>query len=250
MIRKLVCLSVTLTLATALFAQPDKPNKVDATPAPASAASSEVEGLKLPKSFSVPHDEGFVTITAECKGQVQWLILTANPVRIKYKATANPPEVDIAIPPVECVLSVFAVAVIDGKITPFVRTDITVTGPRGPPGPGPGPGPGPKPPILPPGTKLHVTVVEDPAKRTVAITNVVESAKVIAELRQDGHVYRVYSVRDPEVVKKRLDQFVAKAGGVPALIIQTDDGIVQRAIPLPTSADELLTTVRDLVGKK
>jgi len=165
--------------------------------------------------------------------------------RAQKRWARDAPELDLAIPPQSCVISVFAVAVVDGKLTPFARTDVTVLGPKKP-APKPDPGPGP---VIPAGARLHITIVEDPTKRTPELAKLLTSATLLQEIRKAGHVFRVYSHRDPEVVLKKLDQFVAKAGGAPALIIQTDDGVVHRSVPVPGNETAFLDVIKGIFNR-
>ena len=72
-----------------------------------SKSSNEVAGLKLPASATVQHDEGFITITADCKGDVRWLVLSTA-ARVKYKVV-KATEIIVAVPIHEAIVTIYAV---------------------------------------------------------------------------------------------------------------------------------------------
>ncbi len=74
------------------------------------------------------------------------------------------------------------------------------------------------------------------------------SPTLFPKLRQLGHVPRVYATADPQVKEKRLDGFVAKAGGAPALLVQTDNGQVVLSIPAPKTEADVLSVISKLQG--
>jgi hypothetical protein len=214
---------------------------------PPQASSPKVEGLELsPADPKVASDEGFLTITATTKGKVQFLVLGTS----KVKAAVSGNTVVVSIPPAGGQIAVFAVAVIDGQMTEFARTMITV----GTPDPAPEPKPDPKPdptPVPKVNGRLHVTLVSDPQKPTADVQRLVGSKTLRDALAKSGHIWRDLDVSDPQLKTKRLDGFV-RDQGAPCLLLQTDDGKLWpegKAIPVPTSEQALLDLVKQLTGK-
>ncbi len=195
--------------------------------APKAASANEVAGLKLPEPKSVEYDEGFVTLEAECKGTVQWLVLSTS-VKVKYKVNKSTPnEIDIAIPPYESLITVYAVGLVDSKLTAFARTDINVKGPPVPQPPEPPPAPGPDVK-----TPLHLSIIEDPAARTPAINNIINSTELRNKLKAKKVNVRVYSKNDEEIKNKKFDAVLAKYN-TPIIILQdaTGKGLVIGELP-------------------
>jgi hypothetical protein len=224
-----IVLTLSLGVATA-FAQPAR----DAPPA------NEVAGLKLPAPQKVNYDEGFVTLKADCKGTVKWLVLSTS-AKIKFKVNSGTPnEIDIAVPPYEAAITVFCIGVIDGKQTDFARTDVAVEGPAGP---------GPTPAPIPPDVKgpFHLSIIEDPLKRTEAIKGIVDNPALFKQLRDKKVTPRVYTVNDPVLKTKKFDAVLTKYGA-PMLILQDDNGKALVIGSLPASSAELLKLVGPYVG--
>jgi len=98
-------------------------------------------GLQLPVNQTVDIGEGFIEIKADCEGEVKWLVVSN--VKVKYLAFSK--LIIVAIPSKSGqVISVFAVGMVDGNLTDFVRTNITVRGNT----PSPSPSPTGKPVII------------------------------------------------------------------------------------------------------
>lgn len=214
----------------------------------------KVPGLELPTPQTVNYDEGFVNLTAASKGQVEWLVLSTS-TKIKYRVVAPGNELIVAIPPQEAQIVIFGVAVVDGKLTPFARTEINVRGPPAP-GPGPGPAPTPTPGKLPVGAKLYITVIEspDPAQRTPEIAAVVTSAKIAKALQDAGHVRRLYVSTDPKITANPgLLKSLNRIGQLPALVVITSPdgktGNVVLEMPLPKTEADFLNAINNLFAK-
>jgi hypothetical protein len=179
----------------------------DASQASKAAAQNEVTGLKLPAPQTVNYDEGFVSLSADCKGTVKWLVLSTS-AKVKFKVNPSTPnDIDIAVPPYESTITVFCVGVIEGKMTEFARTDVTIKGPA-PPGPGPAPNPTPSDVKGP----FHLSVIEDPAKRTNEIKAVIESADMRDKLKAKQVTVRIYTATDPVLAQKKFDAVLQKYG--------------------------------------
>ena len=202
--------------------------------------SNEVAGLKLPAPKTVEYDAQFITVTAETKGAVKWLVLSTSQ-KLKYKVhKEDGNEVDVGIPPEESVITIFAIALVDGKMTDYARTDITVKGP-------PGPGPAPNPPASVVKLPLHVTIVEDPTKRTPEIRDIIDSAPLRAQLESQKCITRVYSKNDPKLVEKGIDKLVATMT-MPVLIIQDSDGRLLFSDRLPLTQSGVLNVVAKVLA--
>jgi len=211
-----------------------------ALPAMSSDASGrhEVEGLKLPPPQEAVYDDSFVTLTAECKGQVRWLVLSTD-LKVKYKISdASPNEIHIGIPPRRAVITVFAVAVVDGKLTDFARTDISVKE-------GAQPAP-PKPDITMP---LHLTIVEDPQHRTPATQAIIDSLELKKQLESRQCLRRVYVKNDPLLAAKGFTPLIEKHG-LPLMVIQDHTGRALTIMRLPVTPAAVLAEVDRLLGGK
>jgi hypothetical protein len=213
---------------------------------PAPQAINEVVGLKLPPSQVTNYDEGFVTVTADCKGIVRWLVLSTN-AKVKFKVnTATPNEIDVAIPPYESIITLFAIGLVDGKLTEYARTDITVKGgiqPPVPPDPRP---PDPKPPVAV-AFPLHLTIIEDPSKRTPEIVQVIEDKDLRTKLKGKNILTRVYSVRDPKLTEYGFDKLL-KDKSLPYMVLQDNDGQLLLPQQLSRTSAELLKILGPYVG--
>ena len=234
--------SILLFLLPILGRQQPEPNPGNVASGPA-LVSHMVPGLKLTPDQTVSPDEGFVLITAEARGDVKWLVLGTSGTKIKYTTAGS--SLIVSVPRSGQIL-VYAVALDQGKLTEFARTTITVA--SAPPQPGPGPAPGPAPAPLPSGTRLHVTIVEDPQQRTPDLAALLNSASLRKSMADLGHTLRVYDSRDPSLKTLRLDLAVNRVGTLPVLIIQSSpDGVVRLEKALPRTEAELLAAVKGVV---
>jgi hypothetical protein len=222
---------------------------------PQEGSPNEVSGLSLPADQAVKPDEGFLTIaaTGDVKS-VRWLVVC--PEKVKFLEVEKDHSVVISVPAVPTAVQVFAVGLTkDGALTPFARTTITVEGARPPPKPGPDPSPmptptpapTPNPTPAPVAGRLHFTFVYDRAAMTPALAALLNGAALRKELADAGAPARFLGADDPEIARRRLGPWVAKAGGPPALLAQDDAGNV-RAQKLPATEAELLAVIRGLKG--
>lgn len=226
---------VVLLCGSLLFAQaPDTTSK---------ASGNEVTGLKLPPSSEVKYDEGFVTITAETKGTVKWLVLSTS-AKVKFRVHPTVPnEITIAVPPFESAITVFAIAVVDGKQTDFARTDIIVKG--GGPAPGPGPGPAPDPNA---GAPFHLNIIEDPAKRNTGIRSIVDNPELREQLKTKQVQMRVFSTSDTKSIKELNFEKAYQKYGAPVMIFTDKKGNALIVETLPADKDALLRRIGPTVG--
>jgi hypothetical protein len=198
-------------------------------------SSNKVDGLSLPASFTVTADEGFVTVKADCKGPVEWIVLTTAQ-KVKYKVSESDKEVIVSVPTVQCIITIFCYGVVEGKPTKPARCDITVNVGNGD-NPKP-PEPGPKP--VPNVGKLNITIVEDPSKRTQDYTLITRWAITKEELEKLGHKSYLLPFNAPEATdpKYGFDKLI-KQFPLPILVIQDEKGKLLGAGPAPKTLDEL-----------
>jgi hypothetical protein len=215
-------------------------------PAPAKAGPHAVEGLVLPEASEISYTEGFVDLQAQTKGTVKWLVLSTS-TKVKFRVRESlPNEITIAVPPFEAAITVFAIAVVDGKQTEFARTDLVIKGPTNPlPPPGPGP-PDPKPgPLTPP---FYLSIVEDPATRTPGINSIVGDAELRESLKTKQVKMRVFSAGNAADLKRFNFDEAVKAKGVPLMILQDKTGKGVAVERLPADKAAFLKRLGELLG--
>lgn len=238
-----------LVVATTLLISGAPAQAPDAKTVPAVVKINEVSGLKLPASQTVNFDEGFVSLHADTTGTVKWLVLSTSH-KVKYKVNpATPNDIDVAIPPYAGAVTVFAIAAVNGQLTDYARTDITITGPPEPP---PAPGPGPNPPPTPGPTPavslpLHLSFIEDPTKRTDAIKSVIESTTLRGQLTAKGIKVRQYTINDPLIAQKNFTAALQKYGA-PLMILQDNTGRALVISALPADQAALLKLISPYVA--
>jgi len=237
MIKHLMSGLLALFIATSAFAQ----NPIPPVPPPVPVGTTAVAGLELPPDQTVPFDEGFVNLQAKCKGEVKWLVISAN--KIKYIVVPQTNSIIISIPPSKGVINVFAVGLVDGKLTEFVRTNIEVENGGGTV----------NPPINPPGPpingKLHLTFLVDMNNASPEVAKLLNSESLRKTINQKGHWFRLYDINSPLVAQKKLTPIVQKVGGDNVLIIQSDDGKVLSATPIPKTEQDVIGIIQQLTGK-
>ncbi len=205
---------------------------------------NEVDGLKLPAPFEVPYDEGFVTIKAECSGEVEWIVMV-DTGRIKYKTSAKENEIDVSIPPKDTIITVFCYGLAGGKLTKAARTEVKVTGNPGPvTNPKLGQGAGGLPAV-----SYYATVVEDPLRRTADYVSITQWLATRDRLKAAGHKPSLLTTND-KMIKDQTTGFstvlsdLTKQGvGLPVLIVQDAQGRLISAGPCPKTADEIMKLV-------
>jgi hypothetical protein len=118
-----------------------------------------------------------------------------------------------------------------------------------PPNPGPGPGPGPQP--NPSIKNVTLVVIDDALARTVATANVLNDSVFWTSQKANGNVYfNIDKNALSPTNQTAYAPWIAKAGGVPALIIldsATNKPAV--AVKLPSTSAEIGTMVKNLTGK-
>jgi len=222
-------------------ASPKTPSPPTApSPAGLAASPNKVEGLELPADQTVGFDEGFVNVTAKTKGDVRWLVISG--VKVKYVTVDSTKSVIISVPPQGGVVTVFAIANIDGKMTDFARMNITVSGG----GPGPGPGPGPVDPA--PKGAMHVTFLIDMNNSTPQLAALMNSKGLRDGITGKGNFFRLYDLKNPVVAQRKLDGVAQRVGGNAVMVVQRADGLVVAAQKIPATEAEILAVVSRAAG--
>jgi len=88
--------------------------------------ANKVDGLELPKPMVVKPSEGFVVVEAKCKGTVKWLLVSES--KVKYLENNNNNSVTVAVPQ-SGEVAVFAIGLVDSKLTDFAVTTISAEKP-------------------------------------------------------------------------------------------------------------------------
>lgn len=224
-------LILSLLISPYIFSQPAIMPKEEAQ-----TSVSKVEGLELPADQTVNFDEGFITIEAKTKGEVRWLVLSQG--KIKY-TPISPTALIVGVPPQDgTVISVFAIAIIDGKPTEFVNTNITVKG-NGKPEPAVRPAERGAPPQGG-GGPYHFTFLVNMNALPPELGQALNSASLRQNVTGKGNFLRVYDLNNPIVTQRRLDQVVQRVGGNAILVVQRGDGTVITAQPAPRTEAEIL----------
>jgi hypothetical protein len=237
MLRRLtVAFAAWVLLAGLIVGQDASPKTPSPPPASSAASPNKVEGLELPGDQTVAQDEGFVNVTAKTKGDVRWMVVSN--VKVKYVTVESTKSVIISIPPQGgVVVTVFAIAAVDGKLTEFARTNITVGGPQA----GPDPGQTPK-------GSMHVTFLIDMNNSTPQLATLLNSQTLRQGITGRGHFFRLYDLKSPVVTQKKLDAVARRVGGNAVMIIQKNDGVVVEALKIPATEAEILAAVNKAGG--
>ena len=241
MIRRLLSCVLLLGLALPSFSQTPTPTNAPIPDTVLGASGNKSDGIELPVDQTVRFDEGFVTLQATCKGNVKWLVISAT--KIKYFTLPTNNTIIISIPPQGGLITVFAVGLVDGKLTDFARTSITVNGGTTPNPPGPNP-PGPNPPQA----NMHVTFVVDLNATTPALGQILNSQKVREAITTRGAYYRLYDAKSGVLKEKGLDKVLAAGGGAPMIIIQNNAGAVVGSTKMPGTEAEVLQYLGQVLG--
>jgi hypothetical protein len=212
------------------------------TSEPVGASSNKTDGLELPPDQTVKFDEGFVTLQATCKGSVKWLVISAT--KIKYFTLPTNNTIIISIPPQGGLITVFAVGLVDGKLTDFARTSIGVTGGNSPVTP---PNP-PNPPNPPPTANMHVTFVVDLNATNPALAQILNSQKIREVITTRNAYYRLYDANSSVLKDKGLDKVTAAGGGPPIIIVQNTNGNVVSTSKMPGTENEVLQYLTKVLG--
>ena len=235
-----------LVLLTPAYSQtPSIPKSESSPPSAATealASASKVEGLELPSDQVAANDEGFVTLQAKTKGTVKWLVVSA--VKVKYVSIPDN-SIIVSVPPQGGIITVFAVAIVDGKLTEFARTNITIIGVPPVPIPNPNPNPNPKPN---PGGALHITLLVDASSLTADYAAILNSQTLRTAIAAKGNFFRYYDIKNPVVTEKKLDAIAQKTGSSFVVIVQRNDGVVIFSQTLPRTEQEISSLLQKVGG--
>lgn len=234
-------LIVLLALLSPAYAQSPTPTLPKETAV--ESAPFKVDGLELPPDQTVANDEGFVTLQAKTKGKVKWLVVAA--VKVKFVEVPDN-SIIVSIPPQGGVITIFAVAVVDGKLTDFARTNITAGTTAGPPQQGTGPVTTPA--AVPNANPLHVTFLLDTNNTTAEVAAIVNSKQLQGAITAKGNYFRYYDIKSPVVAQKKLDTQAQKVGSSFVLIVQRSDGVVILAAPIPRTEQEVTIILQKVGG--
>lgn len=211
--------------------------------------AASVPGLELPDDMKVNFDEGFITIQAKCKGEVKWLIVSQE--RVKYVAIPQSSQIIISIPPKKCLINVFAVGLVDGKLTEFARTNIVVdvNGPNPPPTPTPNPPnptPVPVPPIPVTTGPLEMLFFVDLKEPSPEIAKIVNSQTLIKSINDKGHTFRRYDIDGPIPAQRNLTKAIQDVNSRNVLIFVDRNQLVVDKLPIPRTEAEVQAVIQKL----
>lgn len=232
---------VALALVAPVYSQTKDESAPPSAPiADVFASAAKVDGLELPPDQTVSNDEGFITIQAKTKGTVKWLVVSA--VKVRYVSVPENSLI-VSVPANGGVITVFAVAVVDGKLTEFARTSITVNG-TAPPGPKTAPAP-----ITQPGPgALHVTLLVDVNSMTADVAAILNSKQLQSSVTAKGNFFRFYDMKNPIVAQRKLDVLVQKIGSPFVIIVQRSNGVVVLQQAMPRTEQEVSVLLKKVGG--
>lgn len=247
MFKKLFLFSVLFFSFSAFAAEPQifqLPK--DAPVVPTNNKANKVEGLEIPPDMEVNPDEGFVALQANAKGTVKWLVISQAKVKFLTNDTAN--TIIISVPQ-SGQINVFAVALVDNKITDFAKTSIVVKGSKPEPNVDPKPNPNPNVDPKPTGLPLHVTFVFDVNENTPDIASVLNSQELRKYVTDNKSFFRVYDLNSDVVKNKKLDTIIPKVGTNNMMVVQESDGNLLYASPIPKTDKEALEVLKKYFSK-
>jgi hypothetical protein len=212
--------------------------------------AATTKGLELaPATQTVPPSKRVVVVSVKASVPVGWFV-TNDPKNPPVEWFELPGQPFVLVFPnnVDEVISVHAFATVDDKpimvrasvrvskeapTTPQTKVDEEPTTPT-PPRPDEI-----KP--LPPGSRLHVTVIMDKNARNDK-TIITDLATV---LKSRNHwAWTLYNVDDDAIIRtKGFDAYMSKIGKLPIYIIQDEKGLVLDFRPLPGTAADVLAVV-------
>lgn len=233
-------LTLCLLVGTAFSDETNAKAKTTATP----ATTNKADGIELPADTKVGYDEGFVPIQADCKGPVKFIVVVNQGVKVKSTVNDATNTIIVSIPPQGGVISVYAVGLVDSKLTDPVLTTITVAAPAGTPSPSP-----PNSTTL--AGPLNITFVLNLNQATPAIAKVLNSEKLRKTITDAGNFFRIYDKADPAVAKAGMDKVLLQSGGTSVMIIQRSDGsLATIPVAIPNTEAEVLAKIKEAGGMK
>ena len=144
-------------------------------------------------------------------------------------------------------INVFAIALIEGKLTDFARTDITVKGAKPDPVK-----PNPNDPVdpdvviekVPEG--LHVTFLTDYNESTPDIAAVLNSKDIRDIVLKTKSFYKVYDVNSLVVKQKKMDGLLKKLNSNNLFVVQKTDGTVLYYSAIPKTEAEVVKVLNKI----
>lgn len=211
---------------------------------PIYSVGNKVEGLELPEPITVDSSEGFLVVQAKSKGQVKWFVV--GNAKVKYVANDAANNLIVSVPQSGSV-NVFAIALIEGKLTDFARTDITVKGVKPDPVK-----PDPTDPVdpdvvlekVPEG--LHVTFLTDYNESTPDIAAVLNSKDIRDIILKTKSFYKVYDVNSLVVKQKKMDGLLKKLNSNNLFVVQKTDGTVLYYNAIPKTEVEVIKVLNKI----
>jgi len=226
--RILASIASLLIFATVSLAQIPIPTV--SYPLPTTTLSAKVEGLELPEDIIVENSEGFMLVQAKSKGKVKWLVVSQS--KVKYVANEETNSLVVAVPQSGTV-SIFAVSLVDSKLTEFAKTSITVKGTK------PVDPTDPVKPVVVVKEGLHVTFLFDFNNSNSELAAILNSKPIRDEITKTKSYYKVYDIASPIVKNKKLDTLLEKTGNS-LFIVQSSDGTVLHYSAIPKTEKEVL----------
>ena len=217
--------------------------------APIYSVPNKVEGLELPEPISVDPNEGFMVVQAKAKGQVKWFVIGNSKIKFVSDDVSNSLIVSV---PQSGVINVFAIALNDGKLTDFARTDITIKG-TDPVKPDPiKPDPVKPTPVDPTDVVpekvpegLHVTFLMDYNQSNPDIAAVLNSKEVRDIITNTKSYYKVYDINSKIVKDKNMDTLLKKTGNT-LFVVQKSDGTVLYYSAIPKTDAEVVKVLNKI----
>lgn len=206
---------------------------------PVTNVSYKTEGLELPEPIVVDSSEGFMLVQAKSTGKVKWLVVSSS--RVKYVANESTNSLIVSVPQTGTV-NIFAVALLDNKLTEFVKTSIEIKGTVNP-----------KPVDPPvdntkdknPKTGLHVTFLFDYNNSSAELAAVLNSKNIRDTITNSKSFYKVYDITSSVVKEKKLDSLLQKTGNT-LFVIQSNDGNVLYYGAIPNNEKEVIETLNKI----
>jgi len=211
---------------------------------PVYSITNKVEGLELPEPITVDSSEGFLVVQAKSKGTVKWFVVGNS--KVKYVSNDAGNSLIVSVPQSGSV-NVFAIALVDGKLTDFARTDITVKGVKPDPVK-----PDPTDPVdpdvviekVPEG--LHVTFLTDYNESTPDIAAVLNSKDIRDIILKTKSFYKVYDVNSLVVKQKKMDTLLKKLSSNNLFVVQKTDGTVLYYSSIPKTEVEVIKVLNKI----
>ncbi len=221
------------------------------------AKSYSVPGLELdpPAARTRPglaRVNAKVSAKADSKVKIVWDVEASfedDDVELDWEVRENGKSIQVVIPDSSGIVRVTAIAVIDGEPTAFAKTAISIDyTPRQKK---------PLPPVVRPqaqappaaaGKVVSAVFVVDPEKTDANLEAVITSQGLANDLRRIGVKRLVLAADSPAIARMKLDGFLKDVGGVPALLLVTDQGKVRKAVRL--AARTTRGQIAELAGGK